>query len=139
MIGLLLYLLAVAHPPDAVVDSLIRDWYETSWFAERYEVDYVAHINITNISEYGRYEYEEGQYLHGYAYTTHVGYYDKGGYLMWHKNNCFLFYNPLVLTEVNDSLLVGDKDESKWSIEAVPFLPLVDPRASPHRAKGSKI
>jgi len=125
MIALVVCLLAVAHPPEAVVDSLIRDWYETSWFAERYEVDYVAHINITNISEYGRYEYEEGQYLHGYAYTTHIGYYDRNGFLMWHKNNCFLFYY--------------EEESDLWHTEAVPFLPLVDPRASPHREKGKKI
>ena len=125
MIALLLCLLAVAHPPDAVVDSLIRDFYEHGWFAERYEVDYVEHINITNISQYGRYEYENGQYLWGYAYTTHVGYYDRSGFLLWHQNNCFLFYY--------------EEENDLWHIEAVPFLPLVDPRASPHRAKEQKI
>ena len=107
------------YPSDAVVDSMIRDWYENGWFAEHYMVGEVTHINITNVSSYGRYQYEAepAQYLMGVAYTVHVGYRDtRTGTQCWHPNNCFLFYNA----------------EDKWYIEAVPFLPLIDERTSPN-------
>ena len=130
MIELIMCLLAVAHPPDAVVDSLIRDFYEQGWFAERYDVDYVEFIHIANISIYGKYTYQimendEELQVDGYAYTITFGYYDREGYYYTKHLDCFIFYQH--------------KRTNEWQMENVPFLPLVDPRTSPHREKGQKI
>ena len=130
MIALVVCLLAVAHPPDAVVDSLIRDFYEQGWFAERRNVDYLEFFHVINISPYGKYTYQimendEELRVEGYTYTITLGYFDTDGFYNSKYIDCFIFYKH--------------KRTGEWQIENVPFLPLVDPRASPHRAKGSKI
>ena len=130
MIALVMCLFAVAPPPEAVVDTMIRDFYEHSWFAERYDVDYLEFFHVVHISPYGKYTYQimendEELQVEGYAYTITLGYYDDEGFYHSKHLDCFIFYQH--------------KRTNEWQIENVPFLPLVDPRASPHKKKEQKI